>query len=64
MTKEDKRRKELLKEAESLGIIYIDGEPGISLGLLQDAVNLVKEMNIDFDKVAKECDNIEKSMKE
>ncbi len=62
MADNEKLRKELLKEAESLGIISIDGDPGISLGLLQDAINIVKEMNIDFDKVAKECNKIEKSM--
>lgn len=64
MTNEDKRRKELLKEAESLGIISIEGDPYISIGLLEDSIKIVKELNADinFNKLAKEAEEIAKKM--
>lgn len=64
MTNEDKRRKELLKEAESLGIISIKGDPYVSIGLLEDSIKIVKELNADinFNKLAKETEEIAKKM--
>lgn len=62
MTNEDKRRKELLKEAESLGIISIEGDSYVSIGLLEDSIKIVKELNADinFNKLAKEVEEIAK----
>ncbi len=42
----------LLKECENLGIINIEAHGGLSTELIQDAIDSVKAINLDFDKIA------------
>lgn len=44
--------KDLQKEMESLGIINIEADGDLSPSLLKDAVEAVKETNLDFKALA------------
>lgn len=56
----DKETENLLKEAKELGIIWIDSfsSENISKDLLKDAIDSVKELEleIDFNKIKEEID--------
>lgn len=47
--------KDLQKEMKSLGIINIEADGDLSPSLLKDAVEAVKETNIDFATIAEKA---------
>ncbi|QTQ13551.1 hypothetical protein HRQ91_03245 [Treponema parvum] len=49
---ESKEIKELQKEMKSLGILNIEADGDLSIGLLRDAIDAVKETNLNFKELA------------
>lgn len=45
--------KELQKEMKSLGILNVEADGELSLELLKDAVDAVKEINLNFKELKK-----------
>ncbi|MGP1428188.1 MAG: hypothetical protein ACTTKB_08265 [Treponema sp.] len=47
--------KKLQKDIDRLGILSVEASGGMSLECMQDAVDVVKAINIDFKKLAAEA---------
>ena len=51
----------LQKEIEALGIINIEADGPLTVDILRDVIQAVKDIDIDFDKIAKQTEEREKA---
>ena len=54
-------RAALQKEIEDLGIINIEADGPLTVDILRDVIQVVKDIDIDFDKIAKQIEEREKA---
>ena len=51
----------LQKEIEELGIINIEADEPLTVDILRDVIQVVKDIDLDFDKIAKQIEEREKA---
>ena len=54
-------RAALQKEIEALGIINIEADGPLTVDILRDVIQAVKDIDLDFDKIAKQIEEREKT---
>lgn len=54
-------RAALQKEMEALGIINIEADVPLTVDILRDVIQVVKDIDLDFDKIAKQIEEREKA---
>ena len=51
----------LKKEIEELGIINIEADGPLTIDILRDVIQAVKDIDLDFDKIAKQTEERKKA---
>nr|DAK69398.1 MAG TPA: hypothetical protein [Caudoviricetes sp.] len=54
-------RAALQKEMEALGIINIEADVPLTVDILRDVIQVVKDIDLDFDKIAKQIEERKKA---